>query len=168
MKTKFSLSALALLTGISLAYAAAIREIDWDELLPESARNAASFAAPTASHDYLGESGPAAAQPQSSGVNGKLAGQRLRLPGFIAPLEIDKEGRISEFFLVPYFGACIHVPPPPANQIVYVKMTKPLKIESLYDAYWITGKMLIENKTTSLGAAAYRLEAERAEIYDYE
>jgi uncharacterized protein len=106
--------------------------------------------------------------PQSSGVNGKLAGQRLRLPGFIAPLEIDKEGRISEFFLVPYFGACIHVPPPPANQIVYVKMTKPLKIESLYDAYWITGKMLIENKTTSLGAAAYRLEAERAEIYDYE
>jgi uncharacterized protein len=168
MKTKFSLSALALLTGISLAYAAAIREIDWDELLPESARNAASFAAPTASHDYLGESGPAAAHPQSSGVNGKLAGQRLRLPGFIAPLEIDKEGRISEFFLVPYFGACIHVPPPPANQIVYVKMTKPLKIESLYDAYWITGKMLIENKTTSLGAAAYRLEAERAEIYDYE
>jgi uncharacterized protein len=168
MKTKFSLSALALLTGISLAYAAAIREIDWDELLPESARNAASFAAPTASHDYLGESAQAAAHPQSSGVNGKLAGQRLRLPGFIAPLEIDKEGRISEFFLVPYFGACIHVPPPPANQIVYVKMTKPLKIESLYDAYWITGKMLIENKTTSLGAAAYRLEAERAEIYDYE
>jgi uncharacterized protein len=168
MKTKFCLSVLALLTGISLAYAAAVREIDWDELLPDSARSATSFAAPTAAHDYLGESGPAATQPQSSGVNPKLAGQRLRLPGFIAPLEIDKEGRISEFFLVPYFGACIHVPPPPANQIVYVKMTKPLKIESLYDAYWITGKMLIENKTTSLGAAAYRLEAERAEIYDYE
>jgi hypothetical protein len=68
---------------------------------------------------------------------------------------------------VPYFGACIHVPPPPANQIVYVTAPKGIALDSIYEAYWITGTMKMQNKSTRLGAAAYSLIADNVEIYKY-
>ena len=83
------------------------------------------------------------------------------------PLDVGKDGLVSEFFLVPYFGACIHVPPPPPNQIVYVKMEKGIALDSIYEAYWVTGKMKIAKKATQLGAAAYSLAASKVEIYKY-
>ena len=68
---------------------------------------------------------------------------------------------------MPYFGACIHVPPPPPNQIVYVKVAKGIALDSIYEAYWVTGTMSISKKTTQLGAAAYTLAASKVEIYKY-
>jgi uncharacterized protein len=100
-------------------------------------------------------------------VNKQLDGASVKIPGFIVPLDIGKDGLVSEFFLVPYFGACIHVPPPPPNQIVFVKMAKGIALDSIYEAYWITGKMKLSNKTTRLGAAAYSLAGEKVEIYKY-
>lgn len=68
------------------------------------------------------ESAPAAKQDMPNApVVKALDGQNIRLPGYIVPLEVSEEGRTTEFLLVPYFGACIHVPPPPSNQIVHVK-----------------------------------------------
>jgi hypothetical protein len=155
-------------TGAKSAPAAAgkVLELEWDELVP--AENRAKFSmAPQAQHDYLGESGPAAQQPMDFSVNKELDGLSVKLPGFIVPLDIGKDGLVSEFFLVPYFGACIHVPPPPPNQIVYVKMQKGIALDSIYEAYWITGKMKIQNKSTRLGAAAYMVAADKVEIYKY-
>ena len=83
------------------------------------------------------------------------------------PLDLDAREPGGEFFLVPYFGACIHVPPPPPNQIVFVKLPQGIALESMYDAYWITGKMSLENKSTRLGAAAYTLAGEKVEVYKY-
>ena len=77
------------------------------------------------------------------------------------------KGLLSEFFLVPYFGACIHVPPPPPNQIVYVKMRSGAGLRSIEDALWVTGTLHIASKTTSLGAASYTLDGEKLEVYDY-
>jgi hypothetical protein len=91
----------------------------------------------------------------------------VRIPGFIVPLDVAQDGTVSEFFLVPYFGACIHVPPPPANQIVYVTSPRGIALDSIYEAYWITGKLVLENKSTRLGAAAYSLSADQVEIYKY-
>ena len=92
--------------------------------------------------------------------------QKVRLPGYAVPLDADRNSK-REFLLVPYFGACIHVPPPPPNQIVYVKMAKGVALDSIYEAYWITGRMKTTNKTTRLGAAAYQLDATKVEIYKY-
>jgi hypothetical protein len=159
---------LAIVAGVALAAdPAAVRTLEWTDLIPENAR--ADFAAgPTASHGYLGESGPAAVQQNlDAPVNPELDGKRVKIPGFIVPLDVAKDGTVSEFFLVPYFGACIHVPPPPPNQIVYVTAIKGIALDSIYEAYWITGTMKMQNKSTRLGAAAYSLTAEKVEIYKY-
>jgi hypothetical protein len=144
-----------------------IREIDWDELLPPDARARFGGAPPPAVHDYLGEGGMAAQQVMDFSVNKTLEGANIKIPGFIVPLEFGKDGLVSEFFLVPYFGACIHVPPPPPNQIVYVRMNKGIALDSIYEAYWITGRMKTTNKSTRLGAAAYQLDGSKVEIYKY-
>jgi hypothetical protein len=150
------------------AASAQILELDWEELVPKDARSRFAGGAPPAPvHDYLGEGGLAAQQVMDFSVNKQLDGANVKIPGFIVPLDIGKDGLVSEFFLVPYFGACIHVPPPPPNQIVFVKMAKGIALDSIYEAYWITGKMKLSNKTTRLGAAAYSLSGEKVEIYKY-
>jgi hypothetical protein len=148
------------------ASAGKIRELDWEDLVPEESKFR-DIGPPAAVHDYLGEGGMAAQQPLDFSVNKKLDGANVKLPGFIVPLDIGKDGLISEFFLVPYMGACIHVPPPPPNQIVYVKVEKGVALDSIWEAYWITGKMSIANHSTRLGAAAYRLAADKVEIYKF-
>ncbi len=80
----------------------------------------------------------------------------------------NDEQIITEFFLVPYFGACIHMPPPPPNQIIYVKYPKGLILEALYHPFWISGKLktsLIEN---DMATAAYALDMEDYEPYSEE
>ncbi len=144
-----------------------LRELDWEELIPKDARSRFSSAAPAPVHDYLGEGGMAAQQVLDFSVNKDLDGVNVKLPGFIVPLDVGKDGMVSEFFLVPYFGACIHVPPPPPNQIIYVKMAKGIALDSIYEAYWITGRMKVGTQTTKLGAAAYQLAATQIEVYKY-
>lgn len=143
-----------------------VLEVHWEELMPESERGRLD-GPPAPIHDYLGEGGPAAAQSISFNVNQELNGATVKIPGFIVPLDVGKDGTVSEFFLVPYFGACIHVPPPPPNQIVYVKAPKGIALDSIYEAYWVTGRMQVQNKTTRLGAAAYALTADKIEVYKY-
>lgn len=160
---------LAILLAVATVAGAAPRTLDWVDLVPESERTGYDPAPPPAAHDYLtGESGGLAAmQVMDFKVNEKLSGQEVKIPGFIVPLELDDKGQVIEFFLVPYFGACIHVPPPPANQMVYVIMDKGISLDSMYSAYWISGKMTTRARTTSLGAAAYTLAGSLAEEYKF-
>ena len=144
-----------------------IIDLDWKELLPEGERSHFTAVAPAPIHDYRGEGGPPALQAQDFNVNKSLEGTTVRLPGFIVPLEAVKNGDVSEFLLVPYFGSCIHVPPPPPNQIVYVHTGHRPGIDSIYDAYWITGKLHLQTRSTRLGATAYELSAEKIEVYKY-
>jgi hypothetical protein len=144
-----------------------VLDLDWKELLPEGERAHYSAVAPPPVHDYRGEGSPPAVQAQDFSVNKALDGATVRLPGFIVPLEALKNGEGGEFLLVPYFGSCIHVPPPPPNQIVYVHVGKRAAIDSIYDAYWITGKLHLQTKTTRLAATAYELTADKIEVYRY-
>jgi hypothetical protein len=94
----------------------------------------------------------------------QLDGQLVRIPGFVVPVEFDEES-ITEFFLVPYFGACIHSPPPPPNQIIYVHAPNGLKLNTLYDPFWISGTInttLVENY---MATAAYSLKMASYEAY---
>lgn len=164
-----TLPALAILSLLVAAASAAPRSIDWLDLLPEAERGNYDLAPPPAAHDYLmGESGGfAAVQVLNFKVNEQLEGQEVRIPGFIVPLELDDKGLVTEFFLVPYFGACIHVPPPPANQMVYVRMARGISLDSMYAAYWVSGKLTTQTRRTSLGAAAYTLAGTATEEYKF-
>ena len=90
--------------------------------------------------------------------NPKIVGQDVRIPGFVVPLEDSKEG-MKEFLLVPYFGACIHSPPPPANQIIHVLPRSPAKGLRSMDTVWISGRISTVRTDSFMGAASYRLEA---------
>jgi hypothetical protein len=95
-----------------------------------------------------------------------MEGRKVKLPGFIVPLETEGE-RLTEFFLVPYFGACIHVPPPPANQIVLVVVPEDVKIpdSDYYSAIWASGHLSIKRTSNELGDAGYQLIARKIELY---
>ncbi len=95
-----------------------------------------------------------------------LDGRQVRLPGFVVPLEMDT-ARISEFLLVPYFGACIHVPPPPANQTILVTTPDDLPYEGgLFDTVWVEGRMRVEPFSDELGDAGYRIEEAKVSLYE--
>ena len=93
-------------------------------------------------------------------------GSRIRLPGFIVPLEFDDEMNISEFFLVPYFGACIHLPPPPPNQIIFVEYPQGLQLDALYDPFWVTGALKVQRVENDTALAVYAMEAEDVVVYE--
>jgi len=97
-------------------------------------------------------------------VNTALVGQVVRIPGFVVPLEDTKEG-LKEFLLVPYFGACVHSPPPPANQIVHVLPKSPAKGLRSMDAVWISGTLTTGRTDSYMGAASYRIEATSVSPY---
>jgi hypothetical protein len=95
-----------------------------------------------------------------------LDGQTVRLPGFVVPLTTDAT-EIREFLLVPYFGACIHVPPPPPNQTVYVVTTADgAYAGELFDTVWVEGVMRIERFSNDLGEAGYRIDAVSVSPYE--
>jgi hypothetical protein len=106
-------------------------------------------------------------------VNQKLDGQLIRIPGFALPLE-HKDMGVKELLLVPYVGACIHVPPPPANQIVYVRLKDAHILESIYEPVWITGLLYLKSNKKLLtfvdGSAgietAYTLNGFKIEPYE--
>lgn len=94
-----------------------------------------------------------------------MNGAAIRMPGFVVPLEQTKDG-ISEFLLVPYHGACIHTPPPPANQIVHVKAPAPLKGVQSMSAVWVTGVLRTVRKDSgSMGVSGYALDLAGVEPY---
>lgn len=101
---------------------------------------------------------------QSAPVVPELDGKMVRIPGFVVPL--DGEGqKVTEFFLVPYFGACIHTPPPPSNQIILTRFEPGTKLEGLFDAVWITGTLKVESFSHEVAASGYSIEAYRIEPY---
>ena len=109
---------------------------------------------------------------QDSAVVAALNGQFVRIPGYALPLEYDGAA-ISEFLLVPYVGACIHVPPPPQNQMVFVKLAEPFIVTNLFTPVWITGRVTIERteKVVPLSdgkapvTAGYVVEIAKVELY---
>lgn len=92
-------------------------------------------------------------------------GQKIRMPGFVVPLE-DSKNQVSEFLLVPYVGACIHTPPPPANQIVHIRTAdqKPVSVNTT-DPIWVIGELKIATAKSPYGDVAYQMRALSVEPY---
>ncbi len=164
---------VALLLALALPLPAAeLRELTWAQLVPADAPP--QSVEPTPIHDLAqladalaAESAPAATQQAPAApVVAALDGQAVKLPGYIVPLDVTDEGRVIEFLLVPYFGACIHVPPPPSNQIVHVNADLGVLLDALYQPYWIEGVLKVEQSSSELAEAGYQMRAEK--IYAYE
>ncbi|MCU9840418.1 DUF3299 domain-containing protein [Ruegeria sp. WL0004] len=83
-------------------------------------------------------------------VNEDLVGMSVRLPGYVLPLEF-KGRKVVEFLLVPTVGACIHTPPPPANQIVHVVYPEGIEVSGLFTPVWITGTMVAQSSVQTVG-----------------
>lgn len=96
-----------------------------------------------------------------------LDGEKVRLPGYIVPLDFDANAEHKEFLLVPYFGACLHSPPPPPNQIIFVRANPPAKIPDIYDPVWLEGTMTTGRFDSELGNSAYELSLSHLEAYEY-
>ena len=95
-------------------------------------------------------------------VNPALNNKKIKLSGFVSPLEVDDtKGQVKEFLLVPYFGACIHVPPPPLNQIILVRPEsgKSINMEQIYEPVTVTGVLSTETIKTNLAQAGYQIKA---------
>ena len=94
---------------------------------------------------------PGAAHVEERGkqVVPELNGKTVKLAGYLLPLEFSETGQ-SEFLLVPYIGACIHAPVPPPNQIVFIELNQSFKVDDLYTAVWVTGKMKTQISSKAL------------------
>ena len=130
-----------LLLMASTTVADDVRELGWEDLIPDEEKLAP--APPPSMIPDMSDSGDdpygkGFSTPEyPTGVVEELDGEQVKIPGFIVPLEVAAGGEISEFLLVPYFGACIHYPPPPSNQIVFVKMEEPITVESQWVPFWV-------------------------------
>jgi hypothetical protein len=104
-------------------------------------------------------------QPPGGAIREDLDGAVIRMAGFITPLAFEGT-RITEFLLVPYVGACIHVPPPPANQIVYVSEVKGFQPDAgLVYPVWVTGILHATPIETGLANVGYQIQAAKVERY---
>jgi hypothetical protein len=164
------LAALFLATSAGAAQARKPRELTWDEMVPPfNQPPPAAFPGGAIPGKPGGEEAKPAYVPMYTFNPVKeLDGQYVKLPGYIVPLESDAGGLLDEFLLVPYFGACIHVPPPPPNQIVYVKLKKPFNLKSMADPYWITGVISTKPWTGDMADTDYVMSAEKVEIFEWQ
>ena len=96
-----------------------------------------------------------------------LNGANVRLPGYVVPLDFNAASEYDQFLLVPYFGACLHTPPPPPNQIIFVKSSPATKIADIYEPVWVKGVMKTGEFGSDLGNSAYELTLVSVEPYDY-
>lgn len=139
------------------------RVIGWGDLLPEEELAEELSDGPVIDH----ESGGRVAQTGSSQTVAELEGAYIRMPGYLLPLDYSEKGLVRAFLLVPYYGACIHVPPPPPNQIVFVDTGEnPVKSRGLWDPVWVTGTMRLQGNDNNLGDTAYTLELSLLEDYE--
>lgn len=158
-------------SGVSKpAAAGAFREIKWDDLVPKDWDPLKQFK--NMNFSLMNDSDPRANELlkrmretwDNAPTNNDMDGAAVRIPGYLVPLEETKAG-LKEFLLVPYFGACIHSPPPPANQIIHVKTDKPAKGFRSMDTVWISGTLKTLRSDSYMGASGYRMDAVVVEPY---
>ena len=100
-------------------------------------------------------------------VRFELHNKKIRIPGFIVPVDFDDTQVVTRFLLVPYFGACIHEPAPPPNQTIYAEFEPGYTLESLWDPFWIEGTLLTTRVEEDLATASYTLRADKIEPFVY-
>ena len=103
-------------------------------------------------------------QEESGFINMNLNNKKIKIAGYITPIAFDGDN-VTEFLFVPFRGACIHVPPPPANQIIYVKSASGLKADEIWSPQWITGTLLANSVSTIVADVGYSIQDASVQPY---
>lgn len=160
-------SALAFAAAAAVAprtATATAREIGWEDLIPPGVPYSEIIG--EGELDEVNDTWAPIFDENATKLNEALNGARIRMPGYIIPVDIGAEG-VSSFILVPYIGACIHVPPPPPNQLVFVTTETPWPGDNLWEAVWVTGMMQTQLQTTEIAETGYALRADEIEVYEW-
>lgn len=166
--------AVAFASTLSAAYAAPeAEELRWDDLWPDgeddiiqelySEHLSNLWNNPVAE----GSEADVGVQIGTFNVVDDLDGVRVRLPGYAVPFDFRPGGQVSEFLLVPYYGACLHQPPPPPNQTVYVAPAEgDVQLPDLWTPIWVEGEMRTEERMSDLANSAYTIIVDNVERYE--
>lgn len=180
MKPRFKVIAVALLSLLpwAFSYAAPLdqvppagtkqgflepQELTWDQLMPEPDQKVVdAFNQGKMNRrqviKYLSKLGQT---PMS-----KMDNVYGRMPGYLVPLNMDKNQKATELLLVPTMGACVHVPPPPPNQTIYIKYDKGISVtEAGYTPYWVIGTLRLEKNDSDYTETLYAMHVEKIEEY---
>ena len=161
-------SALMLFSGAlatpKTALAATPKEITWDDLLPVGVPYSEIIG--EGELDEVNDTWNPIYDENATKLNESLDGSYIKMPGFIIPFDIGVKG-VTEFMLVPYTGACIHMPPPPANQLVMVNAKTPWPSDDLWNPFWVIGMMRMQLQTTDFGQTGYAIVADQMEVYEW-
>jgi hypothetical protein len=155
---------------MAMAETEGYKTIEWNDLMPDPwVKEMSKEMAALSKMSYLQDSSDEANKAMNA-MRKKLddapivktqLNKKIRIPGYAVPLDAERSEK-REFLLVPYFGACIHTPPPPANQIVLVRPTAQSKIKKMpesMDVLWVEGELKEGRVSTSQGVSGYMLEA---------
>ena len=176
------LTMFCLITSAS-STAAQYREVEWTELMPKE-----DLAALLDPPDFLNGIEDGSQQDSVAALNqrditdqkaeryrdalsstrpiAEFDQQAIRIPGYIVPLAQNEQRRVTSFFVVPYFGACLHMPPPPPNQILFVSYPRGIELQNLQQPFWFEGKLNIEISKHDLGTSAYTLHVDNYQLYE--
>ena len=157
-------TALASATVPQMALARTATEITWDDLIPPGVPYSEILA--EGEMDARNDIWRPIFDANATKLNPVLDGAYIKMPGYIIPIDLSTKG-LTSFVLVPYVGACLHTPPPPPNQLVFVTTQTPWPSEALWDAVWVTGLMQHEIQSTEVADTGYVLKADQMEVYEW-
>ena len=148
------------------------RPMDWDVLIPKDWEPLRDFK--SLNFNGMSDSDPRAIAAlrklqkawKNAPLNPAIQNEKIVISGFIVPLDSSDSSTIEEFLLVPYFGACIHVPPPPSNQVIHVVPAQPLKGFQMMDPVTVTGDLSPSRIDTPYGSAGYEMQAKTVAPYE--
>jgi hypothetical protein len=161
----FVLASTAFAATPNPAFAATPREITWDDLIPADVPYGEIIG--EGQRDEQQDTWLPVFDENASKLNPGLKGAFVKIPGYIVPFDQTAFG-ITSFILVPYVGACVHTPPPPPNQLIFVKSDFPWKQDNLWDPVWVTGIINHETQVTDIAESGYALLASKIEVYEWD
>lgn len=138
-------------------HAEEIIELEWSDLLPRTGGTVRDRIWGLIEHD---QAPLVSQQPGTEGVRTDWNGKIVSLPGYVVPVDYSGTG-VTAFILVPFVGACVHVPPPPANQLVFVTTSEPYESKGLFEPVKVTGMFGTASTSTQLAEIGYALSAEK-------
>ena len=149
-------------------------EMDWEKLIPPNWEPLKDFK--SLNFSGMSDNDPRAIAAlrklqkawKNAPLNPAIQQEKITISGFIVPLDSSDSTTIEEFLLVPYFGACIHVPPPPSNQVIHVVPEKPLKGFQIMDPVTVQGVLAPSHIDTPLGSAGYQMSGKSVTLYEAE
>jgi len=146
------------------ALAASAKKITWDDLIPPGVPYSEIIG--EGEMDEQNDTWRPIFDANATRLNSDLDGAYVKMPGYIIPIDQTPDG-VTSFVLVPYVGACIHTPPPPANQLVFVRTKTPWAGTDLWEAVWVTGRMQTQLQSTEVAETGYAMTADKMEVYEW-